>query len=146
MKKLLLTLLLTVVSSNAMAEWVYVTETKKEKEKADGFIAYADPTSIRKTGNRVKMWSLGDYKITREEFGVTSSKSQDEYDCKEKKKRVLFISFYSGHMGKGESLFILNERGNWKPTLLGSADEAILKFACSFRPELPQTFPSETLS
>lgn len=129
--------MLSIVSSNAMAEWVYVTETKKEEEKADGFIAYADPASIRKTGNRVKMWSLVDYKITMEEIGVTSSKSQDEYDCKEKKQRVLFISFYSGHMGKGETVVIHNERGDWKPTSPGSANEAILKFACSFRPELP---------
>ncbi len=138
--------MLAVVSSSAIAEWVEIGETDEKTAEAYATTFYADPDTIRKIGNRVKMWSLGDYKITREEFGVTSSKSQDEYDCKEKKKRVLFISFYSGHMGKGESLFILNERGDWKPTSPGSADEAISKFACSFRPELPQTFPSETLS
>ncbi len=137
MKKLLLTLMLAVMSSSAMAEWVEIGETDKETTEAYATTFYADPNTIRKIGNRVKMWSLSDYKITSEEFGVTSSKSQDEYDCKEKKQRVLFISFYSGHMGKGETVVIHNERGDWKPTSPGSANEAILKFACSFRPELP---------
>ena len=146
MKKLLLTLMLAVVSSSAIAEWVEIGETDKETTKAYASTFYADPDTIRITGNRVKMWSLVDYKITMEEIGVTSSKSQDEYDCKEKKQRVLFISFYSRHMGKGETVVIHNERGDWKPTSPGSANEAILKFACSFHPELSQTFPSDTLS
>ncbi len=131
MKKLLLILLLAVVSSSAMAaEWVEIGETDKETTEAYATTFYADPNTIRKIGNRVKMWSLSDYKIAMEELGITSSKSQDEYDCKEKKQRVLFISFYSGHMGKGETVVIHNERGDWKPTSPGSANEAILKFAC----------------
>jgi hypothetical protein len=81
-----------------------------------------------------------------EELGVTSSKSQDEYDCKEKKQRVLFISFYSGHMGKGETVVIHNERGDWKPTSPGSAAEAVFEFACRFRPKLPLTIAHITFS
>ena len=130
MYETILTILLAVVSSSAMAEWVEIGETDKETTEAYASTFYADPDTIRKTGNRVKMWSLVDYKITMEELGVTSSKSQDEYDCKEKKQRVLFISFYSGHMGKGETVVIHNERGDWKPTSPGSANEAILKLAC----------------
>ena len=137
MHKAVLMMLLAIVSSSVIAEWVEIGETDKETTEAYASNFYADPDTIRKTGNRVKMWSLVDYKITMEELGVTSSKSQDEYDCKEKKQRVLFISFYSGHMGKGETVVIHNERGDWKPTSPGSANEAILKFACRFRPELP---------
>jgi len=72
--------MLSIVSSNAMAEWVYVTETKKEEEKADGFIAYADPASIRKTGNRVKMWVMYDYYRVRE-LGIISARHKEEFDC-----------------------------------------------------------------
>jgi hypothetical protein len=54
MKKLLLILML-VVSSSAMAEWVWVG-------KSEGFTTYVDPTTVRKSGNKVKLWRLTDYK------------------------------------------------------------------------------------
>ena len=53
MKKLLLILLLAVVTSSAMAEWVEFTEDDEET-----LTVYADPDTIQKTGNIVKMWSL----------------------------------------------------------------------------------------
>jgi len=37
-----------------MAEWVEVSE-------GDSVTVYADPSTIRKKGNTVKMWSLFDY-------------------------------------------------------------------------------------
>ena len=48
MKKLLLTLMLAVVSTSAMAEWVEVGTT-------DSHLVYADPASIRKVGDIVKI-------------------------------------------------------------------------------------------
>ncbi len=140
MKKLLFVLMLAVVSSSAMAEWVEVAGSAKGTEKTEVITVYADPDTILKTGNMVKIWSLTDYKITEEESCVTSARQKDEYDCKEKKHRILFIAFYSGHMGKGETVFIDNERGDWHQPLAGSVDEAILDFACRFRPKLPRTF------
>jgi hypothetical protein len=49
MKKLLLTLVLAVVSSSAMAEWVGVG-------KKENFFSYVDSATIRKLGNMVKIW------------------------------------------------------------------------------------------
>ncbi len=89
MKKLLLILMLAVVSSSAIAEWVEVTEGGEETET---ITAYADPDTIRKTGNRVKMWVLVDYKKDEEEFGILSARLKEEYDCKEKKQRILFMA------------------------------------------------------
>ena len=54
MKRLLITLLLAVLSTSAMAEWVQVNE-------GDTFSAYVDPTTIRKAVNKVKMWTMQDY-------------------------------------------------------------------------------------
>jgi len=53
MKKLLWILMLVVVSSSAITEWVEVAEVKEE-----AFTIDADPDTIQKTGNIVKMWSL----------------------------------------------------------------------------------------
>jgi len=89
---------------------------------------------------------MEDYKITVEESGVTSVRQKEEFDCKEKKQRILFITFYSGHNGRGETLFILNERGDWHTPHPDSIAADVLKFACSFRPKMPETFPEETFS
>ena len=126
MHKVILMLLLAVVSSNAIAEWVEVDTSRRV-----GLTAYADPDTIRKTGNRVKMWVLVDYKKDEEEFGVLSARLKEEYDCKEKKQRILFMAFYSGHMGKDETVGILSEpEGSWQQPLVGGLAEALLEFAC----------------
>ncbi len=133
--------MLSIVSSSAMAEWVEVGESGEETE---AITAYADPDTIRKTGNRVKMWALVDYKTDEEEFGILSARQKEEYDCKEKKQRILFIAFYSGHMGKDETVEILSEpESSWQQPLAGGLAEALLEFACGgFYPKLPRTFPS----
>jgi len=51
MKKLLLILILAIVSSSAIAEWFEVDTRRRV-----GLTAYADPTTIRKSGNKVEMW------------------------------------------------------------------------------------------
>jgi len=139
-------MLLAVVSSSAMAEWVYVTETEKKTE-VEAFTAYADPTTIRKTSNRVKMWSLYDYK-TVQERGIISAKQKNEYNCKKKQSRQLFLSAYSGHMTNGETVLIYNEPDDhWKRAPLGSVLEAVLEFACGWHPKLPpRNFPNMTVA
>ena len=52
MKRLLITLLLAVLSTSAMAEWVQTSES-------DNLTAYADHLKpIRKVGDKVKMWTM----------------------------------------------------------------------------------------
>jgi hypothetical protein len=53
-KKLLLTLLLAVVSSSVMAEWVLYGYSYGNK-KGIIITVYADPATIRKSENTVKM-------------------------------------------------------------------------------------------
>ena len=48
MKKLLLTFLLAVVSSSAMAEWVEVVKSGEGIEEKDFITVYADPDTIQK--------------------------------------------------------------------------------------------------
>ena len=55
MKKLLLTLILAVMSSSAMAEWIAIHQDEE-------ISTYANPATMRKSGNKVKMWVLFDQK------------------------------------------------------------------------------------
>lgn len=99
MHKATLMMLLAVMSSSAVAEWVPVVGNETV-----GATAYADPATIRKTGNKVKMWDLLDYKTAQGDAGMQymSMKAQTEYDCKEEQSRPLYLSFHSENMGKGK--------------------------------------------
>jgi len=127
-----------------MAEWIEIARSAEGTDETETITVYADPDTIIKTGDRVQMWSLTDYKITEDASNATSAKQIDEHDCKGKRSRVLFIAFYSGHMGKGEAILIQNERVDWQQPLAGSVDEDILDFACRFRPKLLRTFTNMT--
>lgn len=125
MRKVLLMLLLSVVSSSAMAEWVKVVSNE-----AGTF--YADPTSIIKSSNMVKMRTLHDYKTAIKVAGAAflSSEVQEEYDCKEKQSRTLFFSLHSRNMGRGKGVYTDPEPHKWEPVRLGSAREILWDFAC----------------
>jgi hypothetical protein len=120
-----LTILLAVVSGNAAAGWVAVSST-------DRFITFADPATISKTGDIVKMWDLMDYKTTREVEGIryVSQKSQSEYHCQKMLSRPLIVFLHAGMMGSGEPVFNSAKPDDWQQVAPGSVNEALLKYAC----------------
>jgi hypothetical protein len=126
MRKVMLMMLLAVVSSNAVAEWVKIGSS-------ENITIYVDLATIRKTGNKVKMWNLLDLKSARgEDTGkpYMSAKGQQEYDCKKKQLRKLAFSFHSGNMGAGEVAYIDYDFEKWIPVSPGSINEAMWKVAC----------------
>lgn len=108
--------------------WIYVGIAKT-------VTTYADPATIRRVGNKVKMWSLIDYKTSQTNAGeqYRSKKNQYEYDCKEEQFRLLFASDHSGNMGGGEVVMILHTPSEWIPVPPGSIGEELLKLACGKR-------------
>lgn len=125
MRKVMLMLLLAVVSSSAMAEWAKVGGNGTDT-------LYADPTSIIKSSNMVKMRTLNDYKTAIKVAGVAflSSEVQEEYDCKDNQSRTLFFSLHSRNMGKGKRVYSDPEPHTWEPVRLGSVREILWQFAC----------------
>ena len=102
MKKLLLTLMLAIVSSSAMAEWVEIGTSDNYET-----IIYADPTTIRKSGNKVNMWVLHDFNSVEENTGVKflSQKTQVGYDCMEEQEKIFYYSWHSENMGRGDVVY-----------------------------------------
>ncbi len=121
--------LLLTFSSSAWAEWVEITGD------ADGHaISYVDPSTIRKNGSMVKMWGLTDF-VNAQVYpssGKTyfSWKAQNEYDCQDERKRTLAISYHSGKMGGGDTVYLDNTSGQWAPVAPESIGENLWKFAC----------------
>lgn len=136
MRGVIFMLILAVVSSSAVAEWVMISENK-----ILALTAYLDPDTeitpvnggkIKKNGGKVKMWRMYDYKAAQEASGYifTSSKFQNEYDCNEGQIRFLVNTTFSENMGGGEVIFTNDDPGKWQPVISGSIDEAMWKFAC----------------
>ena len=129
MHKIILMMLLAVVSSSAVAEWVKVT-TSIIGISGD-MTAYADPVIIPKYSDRVKMWELYDYK--RPNSSDTSSKKRVEYDCKKGQARQLHAAYYPEGMGKGAVFMSAPDPGQWEPVLPGTVSKKMWKFACKNR-------------
>ena len=126
MKKLLIGLMLLVVSGAASAEWTDVGDN-------DEITLYVDKTTIRRNGNLVKMWILYDFKSASVVVGLSflSNRSQNEYDCKEEKFRILEISYFSGQMLSGKVVISEDNMGRkWVAVPPSSVMEAQWKIAC----------------
>jgi hypothetical protein len=126
MRKAVLMLLLGVLSSSAAAEWVEVGGNESAT-------TYADPATIRRAGNMVRMWHLLDYAKARGIKGIKphlSVRMLDEYDCAQERARTLSFSLHSGSMGEGEVVGASNNPGNWRPVPPDTLVETLRGFAC----------------
>jgi len=127
MPKAILILLLAVVSNGAAAEWVNVSTDDS------GSTIYADPSTIRKVGNRVKMWVLFDYRIATLDAGdkIMSKRKHEEYDCKKRQIRLLYLSKHSGRFTEGKVVYLNDIPYNkWMPIVPGSVLEDLWRYAC----------------
>lgn len=126
MHKIVLMMLLTAVSSSAMAEWKAVGSNESTT-------IYIDLSTIKKVGNMALMWHLTDYKTPQKDMGdkYLSEKNQNEYDCKEEKLRRRAFSEHSENMGKGRIVYSDSYTSRWKPVPPDSGIEILWKFACN---------------
>jgi hypothetical protein len=125
----LLTTLLVLSSGSAYAEWVAVASSQSK----DGYYTvYADPDTIRRKEEMVKMWLLFDFKTTQTVAGhlILSIKGQEEYDCDGKRRRVLIFSEFSGNMGGGQAVYSTSDERSWAPVDPESIVHDVWEFAC----------------
>ncbi len=90
MKRLLLITLLVLSHGPVYAEWAWVARNMH------GMSAYADPDTIRRKGELVKMWQLIDFKWMQGDVGMGphqffSTKTHKQFDCAAKRLRLLAL-------------------------------------------------------
>jgi hypothetical protein len=124
-----LIILLLLGSGLAYAEWVSTFLTKME----GGYDVCADPDTIRRNGNLVKLWILYDYKTLQLVMGVAhlSDSVQLEANCRETFQRRLGYRWWSGNMGNGNVVFSYSAEGNWIPIEPRTVGHTVWSFACS---------------
>jgi hypothetical protein len=127
MTRLFLMILLLLSSGPAYAEWVLLGTTD------EGMTMYADPDTIRRKGDRVKMWELFDFKTIQTVAGDSflSNKSQEEYDCAEERHRTLAYMWFSGNMGTGKVVYSNSNEGKWEAIEPESVGQHLWKVACA---------------
>lgn len=128
LKKLVLALVISLLSSNAVAVWEYMSSSPNNTDNI-----YIDHATIRKSGNLAKMWFLIDYKATQTvgEYSFLSEMRQLEFDCKTEKTRVTATAFNKENMGRGATvLYDGDVQGKWNILPPGSVGEQQLKIAC----------------
>lgn len=113
---MILALLILMISTNVFAEWTKVTDS------SDGDITvYVDYRSIKKKGNKVKMFDLSDFKTVQKtkSYRYLSQLSLNEYDCEKERRRMFDFHWFSENMKKGDIVYSeknINDEGKSIPT------------------------------
>jgi hypothetical protein len=127
MRRLILIMLLVLSCGPAYAEWIEVSANK-----VAGVIAYADPDTIRRKGDLVKMSSLFDLQTTQTGRAnpYLSIKAQQAYDCSQDRSRALAYSKFAGNMGHGTEVYSASVEQTWKSVAPMSVGQELWKVAC----------------
>jgi hypothetical protein len=130
-------ILLLTVSTNAMPEWVRVggEGIMRIGDEDVTYDSYADPSTILKKGDKIKMVSLFDNKTATNINGkpYLSMKQLSEYDCKNEESRPLYTAAYTGKMGEGVMGYSEFETLKLKPFLPGTTNQYLWQFACGMK-------------
>jgi len=131
---LLLALLSPCTISHAIAQGVATGNTTDwvAVGRAHTFTVYANPATVRRSGGKVTLWEIIDYNTAQMNDGepYMSRKTKNEYDCKQKRFRILALSLHSENLGGGNVIWSDPDPDKWTPVAPGRVGEASWKFAC----------------
>ncbi|MEK7762527.1 MAG: surface-adhesin E family protein [Nitrospirota bacterium] len=132
----LITLLL-LNSLPAYAEWVAV---EKDYLLPGRQTVYIDPDSVRREENLVTIWQLIDFKWMQGNAGMGplgfgphrffSTKTHKQFDCADKRVRLLAFTEFSRHMGAGIAANGYVDKDHWLPVEPESINQALWEVAC----------------
>ena len=129
--------LLFLSSGPAYAEWVAV----EKNYLVPGLrTVYVNPETIRREGNLVTMWQLIDFKWMQGNAGIgpfgfgpnrfLSTMTHKQFDCAEKRLRLLAFTEFSRRMGTGIRNDGYVDQDNWLPVEPDSINQALWEVAC----------------
>ncbi len=128
MKRLLLSLAISCLSTGVAAQWTPVIVDEM-------VITYIDRNTLRGTRDKsgmVRMWWLMDYQLVQiaDERGYFSRVHHSEFDCKGQRMRLLSVALLSERMGHGDVVFEDPVPRKWTPVQDQSFQDALRDIAC----------------
>jgi len=125
-------ILLMMVYSVSWAEWEYASKT------SDGKVTiFTDKSTIRRSGEIAKMWTLKNYNVYRtnsQRKKYRSEKALVAHNCKEDIVALISLVTYSDLWGKGNVVdsYTWSERDwEWDPIVPGTTVATQRETACS---------------
>jgi len=119
------------------AEWVAV---EKDYLSPGLQTVYIDPDTILREKNLVTLWQLTDYKWMQGNVGFGrfgfgphrffSTMTQKQFNCENKRLRLLAFTEFSHHMGTGRPADGYIDTDNWLPIEPASINQALWEVAC----------------
>ncbi|HKO31022.1 MAG TPA: surface-adhesin E family protein [Nitrospiraceae bacterium] len=126
--------LLVLTSGSVNAEWVAI---EKDYLSPGLQTVYIDPDSIRREGNLVALWQLINFKwmqgSARGPARFMSTKTHKQFDCGEKRVRLLEYTDFSRQMGTGIPTNGYVDSDIWMPVEPHSMNQALWEVACENR-------------
>jgi hypothetical protein len=133
----LLITLLFLSGLPAYAEWVAI---EKDYLLPGLQTVYVDPDTILREGKLVTMWQLIDFKWMQGNQGMGplgfgphrffSTKTHKQFDCAEKRLRLLAFTEFSRHMGTGIPADGYVDKSNWLAVEPESINQALWEMVC----------------
>jgi len=123
--------LLFLSSAPAYAEWMAV---EKDYLLPGLQTVYVDPDSIRREGNLVTMRQLIDFRwmqgSARGPTRFMSTETHKQFDCAEKRIRLLAFTEFSHRMGTGIRSDAYVDKGSWIRVEAESINQALWEVGC----------------
>ena len=135
MNRFTLFFIVVIFSSSAVAEWTQLDDEVVKSVGIDtgrGVKTFVQKDDVDKIGDRVVMWTLRDYESPVKLNGKKhfSSKSLEEYDCKNFQYRTLSFYWYSQHRAKGRIVYSENAPGKMQPIIPNSIAHGAWAITC----------------
>ena len=127
MKKLLLSLLTILITTNSYAEWKFYDTSKT------GGKHYYDNSSIKQNGDKVKVMHYANFSQDNELSKITkmaSTRILYEIDCVNKSREILEFKAFSKTDLKGDMTDVMKPKPEIENIVPDSIGEGLMKVVC----------------
>lgn len=118
--------LAVLTATHAHAKWQLVDDQRDA-------LMYVDRATISRRDSMATMWTLLDYRReqTSSDKKYHSVRRQDEYDCTNRRSRLLATAWFSGKMATGKLVYTSTRSNHeWHPVIPGNASAIRWQIAC----------------
>ena len=135
MNRFILFFIAVIFSGSVMAEWTQIGDDTVKSvgvDKGRGVKTFVMKDGIDKSGDYVVMWTLRDYESPVKVKGKKhfSSKSLEEYNCKDMEYKTLSFYWFAKQRAKGAVVYSETYHGDMQPIIPNSLAHAAWKIAC----------------
>ena len=127
MKTLLLFISLFFITTNAYAEWTFYFTS------VDGDVFFYDKSSVKRNGNKVKVWRYVNYSPNNEKtksVNMSSSRGLDEIDCVNENRKILSLHTFTKPNLQGDMFDATNPNPTTDYISPDSTQAVLMKLVC----------------